>query len=92
MGAIDETHIDCIAPQEDRERYRNRKGSVSQNVMAAVSFDMKFTYILSGWEGSAHDARVLKSALTDPTKGFQRPPAGMITNLHCIVIITCNIK
>jgi len=31
--------------------------------MAAVDFDLKFTYVLAGWEGSAHDALVLADAL-----------------------------
>ncbi|KAL0301402.1 UNVERIFIED_CONTAM: hypothetical protein Sradi_6417000 [Sesamum radiatum] len=32
--------------------------------LAACSFDMKFHYVLAGWEGSAPDMRVLNSALT----------------------------
>ena len=39
--------------------------------MAAVDFDMNFLYVLPGWEGSAHDSRVLKDALE---KGFAAPP------------------
>ena len=31
--------------------------------MAAVDFDLRFTYVLAGWEGSAHDAVVLAYAL-----------------------------
>ena len=65
VGAIDGTHIDCKPPIESREAYHNRKGLLSQNILAACSFDMKFTYILAGWEGSAHDSRVLQSTLSD---------------------------
>ncbi|XP_068638499.1 protein ALP1-like [Aristolochia californica] len=36
--------------------------------MVACTFDMQFTYILTGWEGSAADSRVLKSALTRQDK------------------------
>jgi hypothetical protein len=43
--------------------FRGRKGSTTQNIMAAVDFDMKFTYVLAGWEGSAHDALILADAL-----------------------------
>jgi hypothetical protein len=32
---------------------------------------MKFVYILAGWEGSAHDARVLTDAIA--FKGFTTP-------------------
>ena len=31
--------------------------------MAAVSFDLKFTFVLAGWEGSAHDALILSDAI-----------------------------
>ena len=35
---------------------------------------MRFTYVLAGWEGSAHDARVYADALSDP--GVE-PPIGL---------------
>lgn len=43
--------------------FRGRKHQPTQNVMVDVDFDLKFTYILAGWEGSAHDAHILASAL-----------------------------
>ena len=49
---------------EDARRYRGRKGYPTQNVLAACSFDLKFTYVLLGWKGTASDARLIKSALT----------------------------
>jgi hypothetical protein len=42
--------------------YRNRKGTLSQNILAVCNFDMQFVYILARWEGSAHDSRVLSDA------------------------------
>ena len=48
---------------EDAPRYRGRKGYPTQNVLAAYSFDLKFTYVLPGWEGTASDSRIIKSAL-----------------------------
>jgi hypothetical protein len=56
---------------ELQPRYRNRKGTLSQNVLAVCNFDMHFVYILAGWEGSAHDARVLTDAIAH--KGFKTP-------------------
>jgi hypothetical protein len=35
---------------EDAPRYRGRKEYPTQNILAACSFDLKFTYILPGWE------------------------------------------
>ena len=43
--------------------FRGRKQSCTQNVMVAVDFDLKFTYVLARWERSAHDALVLADAL-----------------------------
>ena len=33
-------------------------------MLATCSFDLKFTYILPGWEGIASDSRIIKSVLT----------------------------
>ena len=49
---------------EDAPRYWGRKGYPTQNVLVACSFDLKFTYVLSGWEGTTSDSRIIKSALT----------------------------
>jgi hypothetical protein len=49
-------------PISKQPRYRNRKHHLSQNVLAACNFDMQFSYILAGWEGSAHDTTVLRDA------------------------------
>ncbi|XP_048629913.1 uncharacterized protein LOC125602115 [Brassica napus] len=43
--------------------FRNRKGDISQNVLAACNFDLEFIYVLSGWEGSAHDSKILNDVL-----------------------------
>ena len=43
--------------------FRGRKHYPTQNVLAAVGFDLKFTYVLAGWEGLAHDTTILADAL-----------------------------
>ncbi|KAM0913261.1 hypothetical protein ACQ4PT_012277 [Festuca glaucescens] len=48
------------------DKFRGRKSYPSQNVLAVVDFDLRFTYVLAGWEGSTHDSLVLKDALTRP--------------------------
>ena len=45
------------------QRYRGRKFYLTQNILAACDFDMKFTYVLPGWEGTASDSRIIKNAL-----------------------------
>ena len=49
---------------EDAVRYRSRKSYTTQNVLVACSFDLKFTYVLPGWEGAASDSRIIKNTLT----------------------------
>jgi hypothetical protein len=43
--------------------FRGRKSHPTQNVMAAVDFDLRFTFVMAGWEGTAHDALILRDAL-----------------------------
>ena len=45
--------------------------------MAVCDFNMMFTYVVTGWEGSAHDSRVLNSIIDDPNYGFPHPPPGI---------------
>ncbi|KAL3502105.1 hypothetical protein ACH5RR_036554 [Cinchona calisaya] len=59
-------------PSEIQERFRGRMGIPTQNVLATISFDLKFSYVLVGWEGSAHDSRILENALSRP-RGLQVP-------------------
>ncbi|WVZ91532.1 hypothetical protein U9M48_037691 [Paspalum notatum var. saurae] len=63
VGAIDGTHVLARVPAIERVAFLGRKHTTTQNVMAAVDFDLRFTYVLAGWEGSAHDALILADAL-----------------------------
>uniref|UniRef100_J3KYY1 WRKY domain-containing protein n=1 Tax=Oryza brachyantha TaxID=4533 RepID=J3KYY1_ORYBR len=63
IGAIDGTHIRASVRKNMESSFRGRKTHATQNVMAAVDFDLRFTYILAGWEETAHDAVVLRDAL-----------------------------
>ena len=80
IGAIDGTHVRASVPLEIQGRFRDRKDGTTQNVLAAISFDLKFTYVLAGWEGSAHDSRVLNDAFARPG-GFLIPD-GIIRLLY----------
>ena len=62
IGAIDGTHIPVSVSPDEAAPFRNRKGTLSQNVMMACDFNLNFTFVSAGWEGSVTDARVLRSA------------------------------
>ncbi|XP_031392151.1 protein ALP1-like [Punica granatum] len=64
IGAIDGTHVSACVPSSMRGAYRDRNNEITQNVLAACSHDMMFTYVVTGWEGSAHDSRILSDAAT----------------------------
>ncbi|KAL8492690.1 hypothetical protein ACS0TY_024038 [Phlomoides rotata] len=72
LGALDGTLIDVMVPEIDKARYRTRKGTVPVNVLAGCDRRMHFIYMLTGWDGSAADARVLRDALTRDD-GFKVP-------------------
>ena len=83
QGSIDRTHIDSFCLDNAVKCYRNRKGGVTENVLAACSQDMCFTYILSGWEGSAADGYTFEDArrsnLTVPSGKYFLADAGFST-------------
>lgn len=70
LGAIDGTHVPVTISEDKAAPFRNRKGTLSQNVMVACDFDLNFTFISCGWEGSATDAKVLRSTFNS---GFKVP-------------------
>ena len=63
MRAIGGTHILARVPAISRAAFLGRKHTTTQNVLAAVDFDLRFTYVLAGWKGSAHDAHILTDAI-----------------------------
>ncbi|KAJ7975538.1 DDE_4 domain-containing protein [Quillaja saponaria] len=76
IGVIDGMHIPAHVPAKDQSRFRNKKGLLSQNVLAACTFDLHFIFIYPGWEGSAADSRVLGAVLDDPDQNFPQIPEG----------------
>lgn len=77
IGVIDGMHIPAHVPAKDQSRFRNRKGILSQNVLAACTFNLQFIFIYPGWEGSAADSRVLRAVLDDPDQNFPHLPEGL---------------
>ncbi|KAK5836962.1 hypothetical protein PVK06_012768 [Gossypium arboreum] len=66
IGALYGTHVRASVPLNIQGRFRSRKRGTTQNVLAAITFDLKFSYVLAGWKGSAHDSRILSDALSRP--------------------------
>ncbi|XP_057798201.1 uncharacterized protein LOC131014286 [Salvia miltiorrhiza] len=63
LGALDGTYINVMVPNDDKPRYRTRKGQISTNTLAVCDRSSRFVYVLPGWEGSAADSRILRNAL-----------------------------
>ncbi|KZT50631.1 hypothetical protein CALCODRAFT_418984, partial [Calocera cornea HHB12733] len=88
LAAIDGSHIAAKPCAEDRPRYRDRKGGLSINVLAACTFDMRFCYILSGWEGSIADSMLFDHAqsgdLVVPAGKYYLGDAGFA---HCDALL-----
>jgi hypothetical protein len=61
-GTIDGVHFYVHVLVELMASCPNRKGFLSQNVLAGSTFDLFFCYILSGWEGSAADGHLFEDA------------------------------
>ncbi|XP_028064758.1 uncharacterized protein LOC114267882 [Camellia sinensis] len=76
VGAIDGTLVDAWVPPSRQNTFRGRKTTVSQNVLAACDFDMLFTFINSGWEGSPHDNAILVASITRADIQFPYLPHG----------------
>ena len=55
-----------------------RKHTTTQNVPAVANFDIRFTYVLAGWEGLAHDALILVDAL-ERDDGLRVPPSILVS-------------
>ncbi|KAL8540393.1 hypothetical protein ACS0TY_001847 [Phlomoides rotata] len=64
LGALDGTYIPVKVAHTDIPRYRNHKGQVSANVLAVCDRNMNYIFVLSEWEGSATDSRVLRDVVT----------------------------
>ncbi|KAL8554535.1 hypothetical protein ACS0TY_002648 [Phlomoides rotata] len=56
LGALDCTYIDVHIPTTEKGRYRNQKGIVTVNVLGVCDMNMKFVYVLTGWEGFSEQA------------------------------------
>lgn len=84
LGAMDGTLIPAAVRVDHQSAFRSRKGTISQNVLAICDFNLMFTYVYAGWEGSASDAHVLSNAIISdqhfpwPNEGTIQDPSKMV--------------
>lgn len=71
IGALDGSHIHSAPPANERGSFRNRKGFISQNCLFGCSFNLRFVFAYTGWEGSATDSLVYENALQDGFKTLE---------------------
>ena len=73
IEAIDGTHIPAFVPEAKRAPFCNRKGEVSQNVLAACSFNFKFVYTVCYLAGKAVPQIVIYIKMPGPPiSSFQK--------------------
>ncbi|KAK2646091.1 hypothetical protein Ddye_021286 [Dipteronia dyeriana] len=84
IEAIDGTHVRVSLLVDEQIPYIERKGSPTQNSMAVCGFDMLFTFVCLGWEGTAHDARIFLEAIRNTELKLPKPPDGQTTNNRTI--------
>ncbi|SGZ02463.1 BQ5605_C033g11210 [Microbotryum silenes-dioicae] len=88
IGAIDGTLGPWYSTAHDAERWIDRKGDKTQNILAATTFDNRFCYLQSGCEGSAHDQQAWDWArerdLVIPEGKYYLGNAGFATSEECM--------
>ncbi|KAL4582191.1 hypothetical protein LXL04_006733 [Taraxacum kok-saghyz] len=73
IGAIDGTHVKASVAQHEQAKYIGRKGYATQNIMVVCDFNMCFTFVWAGWEGTTHDTRIFNESLQRSELHFPRP-------------------
>ena len=75
---------------EDRPRYRTRKNEIATNVLSVCTQDMKFIYVLTGWEDSTADSKVLQNVVFR-TNGLRVPKGNSLTPNIIIHFLNANL-
>ena len=69
-----------VSPSE-QPRFIGRKGVPTQNISVVYDWNMCFTFVLAGLEGTAHDACIFDHALTTASMNFPYPLPGIASLL-----------
>ncbi|KAI5633302.1 DDE superfamily endonuclease domain-containing protein [Phthorimaea operculella] len=63
VGCIDGTHVAIVTPETHEERYVNRKGYHSLNVLVICDADLNIMNVDSSYPGSTHDSKIWEGNL-----------------------------
>ena len=66
-GAVDGTHIPASISPSEQGVWRDYKNDITQNCLVYFGYNLEVYFLLAGFEGSAHDARLLNTALKSGT-------------------------
>ena len=92
VGVINGTHISVSVPPGLADKFRGHKRDTTWNIIVACDFDLKFTYMLFGWEVSIYDTCVMDHAISEPQNNFSFPPVGNFIALnHYIAFINLTL-
>jgi hypothetical protein len=75
---------------DDRPRYRTRKNEIATNVLGVCTQDMKFIYVLTEWDDSTADSRVIRDAVFR-TNGLRVPKGNSLTPNIIIHFLNANL-
>ena len=73
--------------EQEKSSYRNCHETILQNVLVACNFNLEFIYILSEWEGFAHNSKVLNDVLSI-NNGLKVSQAGCYANSFSFFFFT----
>jgi hypothetical protein len=79
------SYFSAFAPLSEQPKYIGRHMYASRNVMVVCDFDMRYTFVVTGWPGSVHDTRVLQDTLITYDDRFPHPPKGITTIYVCFI-------
>ena len=64
----------AVVPTNKSIPYFGRKGYPTQNVIVAYDFDMLFTFVFPGWEGSTHDTSIFLDTIRKQSNNYPNTP------------------
>jgi hypothetical protein len=57
-------------------QHTRRLGYTSPHVLVVCDFDMRFTFVMTGWPRLVNDMRIFKDAINKYGQKFPHPPQG----------------